>query len=132
MIIPCPYCRGQASLVTGAVIYPHRPDLAAKHFYRCAPCEAWVGCHPGTMMPLGRLANAELRAWKSKAHEAFDPLWKRKMKKGVLQHHARRAGYVWLAVQLGIRPKDCHVGLFDVAPCQRVVEICAPFLRKAA
>ncbi len=35
-----------------------------------------VGCHPGTKNSLGRLANAELRKWKSIAHRVFDPLWR--------------------------------------------------------
>lgn len=102
-------------------------DLREKHFYRCSPCKAWVGCHPGTKTPLGRLANAELREWKSKAHAAFDPLWKRKMASGVKKREARGAGYAWLADQLGIKHEDCHVGMFDVPTCQRVVEICAPY-----
>jgi hypothetical protein len=34
-----------------------------------------VGCHKGTTKPLGRLADAELREWKKRAHAAFDPVW---------------------------------------------------------
>lgn len=127
MTISCPYCNNSAVLVGGDTIYPHRPDLRDKHFYRCAPCKAWVGCHPGTKTPLGRLANAELREWKSKAHAAFDPLWKRKIARGVKKNEARGAGYAWLADQLGIKREDCHVGMFDTSTCQRVVEICAPY-----
>lgn len=57
----CPYCGKDSVLVNGHVIYPHRPDLLEKKFYWCKPCDAYVGCHPGTANPLGRLANAELR-----------------------------------------------------------------------
>jgi hypothetical protein len=121
----CPYCTSAAALVRGKAIYPHRPDLNSKFFYRCEPCQAWVGCHPGTKTPLGRLANAELRAWKSKAHAAFDPVWRREMSFGVKKHTARGAGYSWLAEQLGIEHSDCHIGMMDVAQCRRVVEICA-------
>lgn len=77
MTVICSYCNKPAELVTGKEIYPHRPDLYPKKFWRCRPCTAYVGCHKpnagygdGTR-PLGRLANAELRAAKSAAHAAF-------------------------------------------------------------
>lgn len=124
----CDYCGSRSERVTGATIYPHRADLAAKIIYRCQPCGAWVGCHPGTDTPLGRLANAELRRAKSAAHAAFDPLWKAKIKREkVRKGKARGLGYQWLAEQLGIEAADCHIGMFDVATCQRVVEICRPY-----
>lgn len=113
--VPCPYCSGAATF---------RPSSA--HLYRgtdygpvweCAPCQAWVGVHRGTETPLGRLANKELRRAKSAAHAAFDPLWK----KGPME---RASAYKWLAGQLEIERADCHIGMFDVAMCQRVIEIC--------
>jgi hypothetical protein len=113
----CPYCQNSSMLVTGAEVYPHRPDLVQLYFYRCQPCDAFVGCHPGSTKPLGRLANAELRRAKSAAHAAFDPLWKQ----GAMH---RSSAYAWLAQMLGIAGSDCHIGLFDVEMCNRVVEIC--------
>ena len=62
----CPYCEGAAKLVSGRVIYPHRPDLFKNNFWTCPPCKAHVGCHRPNIRhgftgeePLGRLANAE-------------------------------------------------------------------------
>lgn len=115
--VRCDYCGNPAPLVTGREVYPHRPDLYAKRFYRCQPCGAWVGCHPGTRRPLGRLANAELRRAKMVAHEAFDPLWRN-------GSGNRTSRYRWLAEQLGIKPEDCHIGMFDEAMCRRVVDVC--------
>lgn len=115
----CPYCDAKVQLVGGLAIYPHRPDLAHKLFYRCWPCDAHVGCHPDTTKPLGRLANAELREAKKAAHAAFDPLWTAGAKKG-----KRSAAYAWLADALGIDGKECHIGMFDVADCRRVVAAC--------
>ena len=113
----CPYCGKEAALVTGRKLYPHRPDLAEKRFYECKPCDARVGCHGTSTKPLGRLANAELRREKSAAHRAFDPIWKsRRMKRG--------EAYRWLAERLSMAREDCHIGMFDVADCQRVVEAC--------
>jgi len=113
----CPYCGERSELVDGTVIYPHRPDLGSKNFYRCAPCNAYVGCHPGTITPLGRLANAELRKAKMNAHAAFDPLWRQ-------GYMCRRQAYEWLAQELGIDSEDCHIGMFDVATCKQVVDVC--------
>lgn len=123
--IPCDYCHQPAPLVTGREVYPHRPDLWEKRFYACMPCGAWVGCHPpatapgggvgdGTV-PMGRIANAELRRAKSAAHAAFDPLWqgRRSMR--------RRDAYLWLAQELRIEPEDCHIGMFDLDQCRAVI-----------
>jgi len=112
-----PYCKGRALLVGGLKIYPHRQDLKDKKFYLCGPCNAYVGCHPGTTNALGRLANAELREAKMAAHAAFDPIWKTGQKK-------RGGAYAWLCDQLGIEKKDCHIGMFDVEMCKRVVAAC--------
>jgi hypothetical protein len=104
--------------VTGVSIYPHRPDLFAKLFYKCDTCGAYVGCHPGTDRPLGRLANAELRKAKSEAHAAFDPKWQRG------KWAPRWRAYTKLAALLGIPSEDCHIGMFDIEQCKRVVEVC--------
>jgi hypothetical protein len=121
MTITCPYCQQPAMLVDGSVIYPHRSDLATKHFWYCADDEAWVGCHRDTTKPLGRLADAELRQAKQDAHVAFDQLWRATTPAGSFD---RSGAYAWLAQELGIRREDCHIGMFDVAQCQRVVEVC--------
>ena len=115
--ILCPYCWNPAQLVDGGVIYPHREDLYAKWFWRCHPCNAYVGCHPGTQNPLGRLADPELRRAKMAAHAAFDPLWKN----GAM---SRKEAYAWLAQALNLSPDDCHMGMFDLNGCKRVVEAC--------
>lgn len=120
--ILCDYCQQPAQLVGGATIYPYRRDLHSLRFWHCSPCGAWVGCHPGTTKPLGRLADAELRIAKMEAHAAFDPRWRAKDKKN--RPVARTQAYNWLAKQLGIERGQCHIGLFDIETCRRVVEIC--------
>lgn len=113
----CPYCNADALCVSGDVIYPHRPDLHQKKFYLCKPCDAYVGCHGTTVIPLGRLANAELRIAKMKAHAAFDPMWK-------AGDITRSQAYVWLADKLGLTTRQCHIGMFDLDQCKQVVQIC--------
>lgn len=113
----CPYCKSTSELVTGERIYPHRQDLAKKFFYLCTDCDAYVGCHPNSKRPLGRLADSTLRTWKQNVHRVFDPLWKRY---GMTRYKA----YEFLACALGIPMRECHVGMFDVETCQRAVDVC--------
>lgn len=129
----CPYCNERSKLVDSECIYKRSYGLA----YLCAPCDAYVGVHKGTEKPLGRLANKELREWKKKAHAAFDPLWQRKLAKRRRERGedykkvwARGSGYRWLAIQLGIERAKCHIGMFDIEMCKRVVDICSAVKRK--
>lgn len=121
----CGYCLLPAELLrSGDEGYPY-PTRNYGPMWTCVACRAWVGCHPGTENALGRLADAELRAAKQAAHAAFDPLWLRKMmREGCSKSQARRAGYRWLAVQLGIPFKQCHIGYMSLDECARVVEVC--------
>lgn len=80
-------------------------------------CDAYVGCHKGTTIPLGRLANEKLRALKKEAHRQFDPLWK----SGLM---SRKNAYKWLATMLRIPIEDCHIGLFDIKMCQKTINLC--------
>ena len=120
----CIECGRAAKMVGGDVIYPHRHDLAGKWFWRCE-CGAYCGVHMGTLKALGSPAGPETRRARSEAHAVFDPMWqKRQRLSGLSKHHARGKGYKWLAAQLGIEPKDCHIGMMDAATARRVVEIC--------
>lgn len=123
----CPYCGGPAAfLPTSTSVYGR--DYGP--IWICHPCDAWVGCHKGTASPLGRLADKALRKAKVAAHAAFDPLWKAKMAfDGINKSRARGEMYLWLAERLSIDRKDCHIGMFDAATCQRVVEVCRPHPR---
>lgn len=93
-------------------------------------CDAYVGCHPGTNRPLGRLADLKLREAKQAAHDAFDPLWRRKMERdGCSKGQARTAAYAWLSKVTGIVPEKCHIGMFDELECRAVLNACAPYQR---
>lgn len=128
--VRCDYCQGQAHLVTGKVLYPHRSDLFDRFFWYCEPCDAYVGCHAknkghgdGTV-PLGRLANAELRRARGKAHTAFDAIW-------MSGRMTRTEAYTWLANELDIAPQNCHIGRFDAEMCRAVARIAEQEMRDA-
>lgn len=112
----CLYCQQPAKLVSGEAIYEHRPDLWNLSFWSCGPCKAWTGCHKGTDRPLGRLADNELRALKSRAHAAFDPLWK-------WGSFDRQGAYLWLSKKLNVPLEHCHIGMFDAEQCRKVIAI---------
>jgi hypothetical protein len=117
--ILCPYCVQIPTLVTGKTVYPHRKDLHSKYFYYCdnGHDAAYVGCHPNTLTPLGRLADATLRKLKMAAHAAFDPIWK----DGRL---SRGQAYEWLSFNMGLPKELTHIGMFDEEQCQRVIKLC--------
>ena len=117
----CPYCGEVAEMVDGTVVYPHRPDLSEKLFWKCpGDCDAYVGCHPESPHPMGRMANKELRCLKMDAHAAFDKLWKRELGGSM----RRKEAYAWLADKMGIDIDECHIGMFDENRCRRVISLC--------
>lgn len=120
----CPYCGRPSVFVDSKEIYNGR---SYGMIYLCRPCKAWVGCHKGTATPLGRLANAELREWKKRAHAAFDPCWDAMLASGESKSrsHVRGIAYNALAESLGVPVVECHIGMFDVDRCKQVVEVCA-------
>lgn len=120
----CPYCDAPAILAPDSDVYVK--SYGGK-VWRCIPCKAWVGTHKGSPvhMPLGRLANAELRALKIEVHAAFDPLWRAAMEhRQWSQSRARITAYVWLAAQMDLSMKKCHVGYFDEEQCRKAIQIC--------
>lgn len=112
----CMECGDKAIMVGGKAIYPHRPDLYGKTFWRCQ-CGAYVGCHPGTTNPLGYPAGATTRRARSEAHAAFDPLWKGR--KG-----ARGDAYAWLSEAMGLPRGETHISWMNAAQARRVVAVC--------
>lgn len=125
----CPYCGQAAELLTDSSPIYHGHNYGP--VWICRTDDAWVGCHKGSMRPLGRLANAYLRQAKMAAHRAFDPLWKDlrgaypDLKYATAKHRgiARSRAYQWLAEALGIPREDCHIGMFDVALCEATVRV---------
>jgi hypothetical protein len=118
----CPYCGNEAKLVDGEAIYGASAWHWMKNkFWDCRPCDAYVGTHKNSkkFVPLGRLANKELRRWKQNAHFVFDPLWK-------TGNMTRLEAYAQLAVMMEISVEEAHIGKFDVEQCKRLVALFRP------
>ena len=116
----CPYCGAKILLKDATYIYHKKKAKEWGKVWVCAnypSCNSYVCCHKGTDLPLGRLANERLRCLKSEAHLQFDVLWK----SGLMN---RREAYKWLSDMLKIELEDCHIGLFDIKMCQKVIHLC--------
>lgn len=109
----CPYCGRESEYMDSEIIYGKSYGM----IYICRHCDAYCGVHKNSDQALGRLANAELREWKKKAHDAFDPIWKSNLKR-------RKEAYAWLGKQIGTPPEYTHIGMMGVNTCKKVVEIC--------
>lgn len=116
------HCGLKAELVGGQEIYPHRKDLYSLIFYKCS-CGSYVGCHKGTTRPLGTPASYEVRKARSAAHRAFDPLWRNAYNSKM----ERARCYKMLAAYMDIASNDCHIGSFDVAQCDIVLDFVTDF-----
>lgn len=127
-MITCPYCGKDAALVDSKILYASGKSYGPA--WACLPCGAWVGCHKGTIDPLGGLANEELRKARMAAHAAFDPTWKRYPRGGLggkyqSSGHCRREMYRWLGQEMGFGPNIAtHIAQMDVVQCRQVVAIC--------
>ena len=128
----CQYCKRQTELLDSKIIYGKSYGL----IYLCKPCKAWVGVHQGTDKPKGDVANVELRQLRIEAHKYFDFLWKEKLRRERItnpkykKYKARGKAYKWLAKQLKIETKDCHIGMFDVEKCEKTILVCRPYVER--
>lgn len=112
----CPYCDGPVELVANDAIYG-RPFGDWPYAYHCAPCGAMVGLHPETDIPLGTLANRDLREARVTNKQLFHRI---KEQMGF----TRSSAYLWLARKMGIDPNECHFGWFDIETCKKAGDIC--------
>ena len=69
-VIRCPYCGAVAVIRPAAEIY--RNEKCKEELYVCSnypACKAYVGMNPKTRMPLGELADGDLRHLRIRAHQ---------------------------------------------------------------
>lgn len=111
----CIYCGATVKYTTNAEIYGR--EFGNGKCYKCTSCDAYVGVHAGTCIPLGLLANSELRELKKQCHSLFDSVWKDN------RRLSREKAYGRLAKLLGIPTKECHFGWFDKVALCRAKEI---------
>ena len=100
-------------IVNNSAIYNGRSYGDWPWAYYCVACDAYVGLHPFTAIPLGTLADQPTREARKKAKPYFEYLFKTKML-------SRTEAYARLAQELGLSVSECHFGLFTVEQCAAV------------
>lgn len=113
----CPYCNGPVTLVENSVIYKGKLFGDWPYAYDCRPCDAYIGLHPDTDVPLGTLADKALREARKKAKAHFFE-WME------MSHVDRSGSYKWLAEKMNIPVDECHFGWFTESQCEEANDHC--------
>lgn len=111
----CPYCAGVVELIENSRKYG-RSYGAWPYMYACSECDAYVGLHPQTDIPLGTLADQPLREARKESKRVF---FNWIAKEGI----PRGKAYSRLAKMMGIETKHCHFGHFDEAACAKAIRV---------
>ena len=111
----CPKCGKQVLLRSAEGIYKDNTD---KQLYVCTgypECDTYVRVHPGTVIPMGTLADGKLRSLRTKAHRHFDKLHQ-------FGFMSRDDAYAWLADIIQAPFDKAHIGNLTEYYCQMVIE----------
>lgn len=114
----CRYCGPEfpVVLIENSQIYK-RNYGEWPYLYHCKNCDSYVGLHPHTDLPLGTLANRELRDARKTGKTQFIRFME-------IGDYNRSESYEWLADKLGIPVNECHWSWFEVETCKRAEEVC--------
>lgn len=118
--IKCPYCHAKATLRPASVVYGPNKRAQGKYLYICdrwPACDAYVSAHDHTHLPMGTLANGDLRHKRILAHRALQHLCKSR-------HMEKREVYIWLQSKLGLNSQQTHIGQFSDWMCDEVIRLC--------
>lgn len=116
--IRCPYCGSLASKRPASYVYGKKADKN-KFLYVCdryPKCDTYVAATEKGL-PMGTLANKELRRKRIAAHKSLNRIWK----KGFM---TKEQVYVWLQSRLNMTDKQMHIGKFGEYYCNRVIYEC--------
>ena len=78
-------------------------------------CDAYVRVHAGTNIPVGSLANHELRTLRRTAHQYFDQLHQS-------GYMSKQDAYQWLADLICAPLSEAHIGHLGEYYCKQVIE----------
>lgn len=104
----------------GDVVIAHHTEVYGREYsewpwmYRCPACDSSVGMHPFTSIPLGTLADRQLRTLRNNCKQPFELVWR----SGLM---SRDQAYAALADHLGMPVENCHFGWFDADQCRRAL-----------
>ena len=100
----CPYCSSSVIYRSADGIYKENKDDTMLYVCSKYPeCDSYVRVHKGTRIPMGELANRELRCLRREAHHYFNQLYLTGMM-------TRDEAYRWLADQISAPMSEAHFG----------------------
>ncbi|MGB3432418.1 zinc-finger-containing protein [Achromobacter sp.] len=114
----CHCCNGPVKLTNNREIYNGHSFGDWPYVYRCTQCQAYVGLHPDTDLPLGLMAGRATVSARKEAKGVFQRLTRERF------GNDRNAAYAWLAKTLGIAPSICHFGMFGQEQAERAGQVC--------
>ena len=112
----CPYCGKPVVFRSADGIY--KDNSRGTMLYVCSDyprCDAYVRAHAGTSIPVGTLANRELRSLRRTAHHYFDRLHESGMM-------SKQDAYQWLADLISAPLSQAHIGYLGEYYCKQVIE----------
>ena len=111
----CQYCGGTVVLRSADGIYHENHSHTMLYVCSNYPrCDAYVRTHPGTNIPVGTLANRELRTLRNQAHHYFDQLYL----SGLM---SKQDAYLWLAGLLQVPLSKAYIGFLGEYYCNEVI-----------
>ena len=111
----CPYCGAPVVFRSADGIY--RENHRRTMLYVCSRypiCDAYVRAHPGTKIPMGELADPELRTLRRTAHQYFDQLHES-------GYMTKKDAYRWLAATIDAPMQKAHIGWLGDYYCRKVI-----------
>ena len=113
----CPYCNCGTELVTDKDIYGPQSNYGGM-FYRCLNNkDHYVGTHSDNKTSLGRLADKELRPWKSLGHS----LQRIALDQNIFCR--TQQVYNWLSHRMELDRNLTHFGMFDIPKCKKAISL---------
>lgn len=112
----CPYCGSTVIYRSAEGIY--RDNSRGTMLYVCSnypECDAYVRTHAGTRIPVGTMANHELRNLRNTAHHYFDQLYRSGMM-------TKQEAYLWLANLISAPLSQAHIGYLGEYYSKLVIE----------
>lgn len=112
----CPYCGSTVTYRSADGIYHENKNGTMLYVCTNYPkCDAYVRVHAGTNIPVGSLANHELRSLRRRAHHYFDQLY-------LDGYMSKDDAYQWLADLICAPQYEAHIGHLGEYYCKLVIE----------
>lgn len=128
MIERCPYCGSRVILIDEKELFPNSQRGTSEKYYSCSNNECDAYCRTtfvdGEYVPMGNLADSNLRALRTETHKIMDQLLTLEVYK------TRREMYAYFCDYFGIRMEEMHIAMFDTYKCQKVIELTIGVMEK--